>query len=107
MGAGPVQGGGMNLQNMMSVGASASASITNGVPQTATSTTVNGQTQNTVNGQAHEVQATAETPLLYVLRNELGLNAAKYGCGFARGGACADRLPRGRDQRTASTGTLA
>jgi aerobic-type carbon monoxide dehydrogenase small subunit (CoxS/CutS family) len=45
--------------------------------------------QITVNGQRHDVEASLETPLLYVLRNELGLNAAKYGCGFARCGACA------------------
>lgn len=42
----------------------------------------------TVNGQAHKVQATPETPVLYVLRNELGLNAAKFGCGLAQCGAC-------------------
>lgn len=43
----------------------------------------------TVNGREHEVAATRETPLLYVLRNELGLVAAKYGCGLGRCGACA------------------
>lgn len=48
--------------------------------------------QITVNGRPHEVVATPETPLLYVLRNELGLNAAKYGCGFARCGVCAVHL---------------
>jgi nicotinate dehydrogenase subunit A len=42
-----------------------------------------------VNGREHEVAATPETPLLFVLRNELGLVAAKYGCGFGRCGACA------------------
>jgi nicotinate dehydrogenase subunit A len=42
----------------------------------------------TVNGQPHTVEATAETPLLYVLRNELRLNAAKFGCGLAQCGAC-------------------
>ncbi len=42
-----------------------------------------------VNGREHEVTATPETPLLYVLRNELGLVAAKYGCGLGRCGACA------------------
>lgn len=41
-----------------------------------------------VNGVRHEVEATPETPLLYVLRNELGLNAAKFGCGLSRCGAC-------------------
>ncbi len=41
-----------------------------------------------INGQPHEVQATPDTPLLYVLRNELGLHAAKFGCGLAQCGAC-------------------
>lgn len=41
-----------------------------------------------VNGQSHQVQASPETPLLYVLRNDLGLNAAKFGCGLAQCGAC-------------------
>jgi nicotinate dehydrogenase subunit A len=42
----------------------------------------------TVNGTRHTVAASPETPLLYVLRNELGLNAAKFGCGLSRCGAC-------------------
>jgi nicotinate dehydrogenase subunit A len=42
----------------------------------------------TVNGARHAVAASPETPLLYVLRNELGLNAAKFGCGLSRCGAC-------------------
>lgn len=41
-----------------------------------------------VNGQPHQVEATPDTPLLYVLRNELELNAAKFGCGLAQCGAC-------------------
>jgi len=45
-------------------------------------------TSITVNGRAHSVEAAADTPLLYVLRNELELNGAKYGCGFAQCGAC-------------------
>jgi aerobic-type carbon monoxide dehydrogenase small subunit (CoxS/CutS family) len=46
----------------------------------------------TVNGQPHEVTASPDTPLLYVLRNDLGLNAAKYGCGLGRCGACTVHL---------------
>jgi nicotinate dehydrogenase subunit A len=42
----------------------------------------------TVNGKSEQISATPDTPLLYVLRNELGLNAAKYGCGLAQCGAC-------------------
>jgi len=41
-----------------------------------------------VNGTTRTVAAAADTPLLYVLRNDLELNAAKYGCGFAQCGAC-------------------
>lgn len=47
-----------------------------------------GGLEITVNGRPHRVQATPETPLLYVLRNELNLNAAKFGCGLAQCGAC-------------------
>jgi aerobic-type carbon monoxide dehydrogenase small subunit (CoxS/CutS family) len=42
----------------------------------------------TVNGQQHEVDAEADTPLLYVLRDDLGLNGAKFGCGLGQCGAC-------------------
>lgn len=42
----------------------------------------------TVNGIQHEVAASPETPLLYVLRDELGLNAPLYGCGQEQCGAC-------------------
>jgi nicotinate dehydrogenase subunit A len=41
-----------------------------------------------VNGSAHEVDAAPDTPLLYVLRNDLGLNGAKYGCGLGECGTC-------------------
>jgi aerobic-type carbon monoxide dehydrogenase small subunit (CoxS/CutS family) len=41
-----------------------------------------------VNGQAHEIDAEPDTPLLYVLRDELGMNGAKYGCGLGQCGAC-------------------
>jgi nicotinate dehydrogenase subunit A len=41
-----------------------------------------------VNGKPHTVQATPDTPLLYVLRNEVQLNGPKYGCGLAQCGAC-------------------
>lgn len=42
----------------------------------------------TVNGRQHEVQAEAETPLLYVLRNDLKLKGVRFGCGAAQCGAC-------------------
>jgi nicotinate dehydrogenase subunit A len=42
----------------------------------------------TVNGKSHAVAADPDTPLLYVLRNELALNGAKFGCGMGQCGAC-------------------
>src|ERR1700733_11157881 len=42
----------------------------------------------TVNSTVHSVTADLDTPLLYVLRNDLGLNAAKFGCGLGQCGAC-------------------
>jgi nicotinate dehydrogenase subunit A len=41
-----------------------------------------------VNGQSREVQADAETPLLYALRNDLGLIGTRYGCGLGVCGTC-------------------
>jgi nicotinate dehydrogenase subunit A len=42
----------------------------------------------TVNGQAHVLAVARDAPLLNVLRNDLGLNGPKYGCGFGECGAC-------------------
>ena len=41
-----------------------------------------------VNGTVHEFEAEAETPLLWVLREQLGFTGTKYGCGIAQCGAC-------------------
>jgi nicotinate dehydrogenase subunit A len=41
-----------------------------------------------VNGQDHQIDTEPDTPLLYVLRDDLKLNAAKYGCGLGQCGAC-------------------
>ena len=41
-----------------------------------------------VNGEVHSVLAEPDTPLLYVLRNDLSLNAAKFGCGLGQCGTC-------------------
>ncbi len=41
-----------------------------------------------VNGKAREVRADAETPLLYALRNDLGLVGTRYGCGLGQCGSC-------------------
>ena len=42
----------------------------------------------TVNGIPHDVDVEPETPLLWVLREQLGLTGTKYGCGVAQCGAC-------------------
>ncbi len=41
-----------------------------------------------VNGQSRQVDAEPDTPLLYVLRNDLALNGAKFGCGLGQCGSC-------------------
>ena len=41
-----------------------------------------------VNGASHTVAAEPETPLLYVLRNDLGLKGARFGCGLGQCGTC-------------------
>ena len=42
-----------------------------------------------VNGCTHRLDVTADTPLLFILRNDLALNGPKYGCGLGECGACA------------------
>ena len=41
-----------------------------------------------INGKAHDVQVEADTPLLWVIREQIGLTGTKYGCGVAQCGAC-------------------
>ena len=41
-----------------------------------------------VNGLYHEIDADPDTPLLYVLRDDIKLNAAKFGCGLGQCGSC-------------------
>ena len=42
----------------------------------------------TINGQSHNVDVPPDTPLLWVIRENVGLTGAKYGCGIAQCGAC-------------------
>jgi isoquinoline 1-oxidoreductase subunit alpha len=42
----------------------------------------------TINGKVHDVEVADDTPLLWVLRDTLGLTGTKYGCGMALCGAC-------------------
>ena len=46
----------------------------------------------TVNGETHEVQVPPDMPLLWVLRDVIGLTGTKYGCGIAQCGACTVHL---------------
>ena len=41
-----------------------------------------------INGRATEIDAAGDTPLLYVLRDHLAMNGAKFGCGLGQCGAC-------------------
>jgi nicotinate dehydrogenase subunit A len=59
-------------------------------------------TRITVNGEFRLVDAGPDTPLLYVLRNDLGLNGPKFGCGLGQCGACA-AIVAGNLVRTCST----
>jgi isoquinoline 1-oxidoreductase alpha subunit len=45
-------------------------------------------TRLTINGKSQEVEVDPDTPLLWVLRDTLGLTGTKYGCGIAQCGAC-------------------
>jgi len=55
-----------------------------------------------VNGQSHTVNVPADMPLLWVLRDTLGLTGTKYGCGIAQCGACTALLD-GAATRTCMT----
>jgi aerobic-type carbon monoxide dehydrogenase small subunit (CoxS/CutS family) len=56
----------------------------------------------TVNGVRRDVQSSADTPLLYVLRNELELSGPQFGCGLAQCGACSVLLD-GKEIRSCIT----
>jgi len=45
-----------------------------------------------INGQTHQVDVEPDTPLLWVLRDTIGLTGTKYGCGIAQCGACTVHL---------------
>lgn len=55
-----------------------------------------------VNGSDHEIQSDGETPLLWVLRDELGLKGTKFGCGIGQCGACTVHID-GRAMRSCTT----
>src|SRR3984893_13186315 len=41
-----------------------------------------------INGKVHDIEAESDTPLLWVIREQVGLTGTKYGCGVAQCGAC-------------------
>jgi aerobic-type carbon monoxide dehydrogenase small subunit (CoxS/CutS family) len=55
-----------------------------------------------VNGRAQRVEADEDTPLLYVLQNELALKGPRFGCGMAQCGSCSI-LVNGREMRSCVT----
>ncbi len=55
-----------------------------------------------VNGKAYEIEVDPSTPILWVLRDHLGLNGTKFGCGIAQCGACTVHL-NGNGIRSCST----
>ena len=57
--------------------------------------------QLTINGNNHEVDVDPETPLLWVLRDEVGLTGTKFGCGIAMCGACTVHV-NGQPRRSCS-----
>src|SRR5215469_1921052 len=59
-----------------------------------------------VNGVRREIQSPADTPLLYVLRNELELTGPQFGCGLAQCGACSV-LVDGKEIRSCTTAVSA
>ena len=54
-----------------------------------------------INGRIHDVQVEADTPLLWVIREQVGLTGTKYGCGVAQCGACSVHI-NGEVQRSCS-----
>ncbi len=56
----------------------------------------------TVNGKKHIVEADGDTPLLWVIRDEIGLTGTKFGCGIAQCGACTVHID-GNPQRSCVT----
>ena len=60
-----------------------------------------------VNGVTHLVSAAADTPLLYLLRNDLALNGPKFGCGLGECGACTVLLDGMPTRSCVTTATVA
>jgi len=59
-------------------------------------------TKLNINGKIHDVEVEPETPLLWVIREQIGLTGTKYGCGIAQCGACSVHID-GAVARSCST----
>ena len=59
-----------------------------------------------VNGRAYQVDVDPRTPLLWVLRDAVGLTGTKYGCGIAQCGACTVHIDGARDALLLRAGKL-
>ncbi|MCP9318217.1 transposase [Acetobacter persici] len=53
----------------------------------------------TINGVVHQVDVELDTPLLWVLRDDLGMTGTKYGCGLAQSGVCPVPASSGKTNR--------
>ena len=51
-------------------------------------------TRLTINGKTHDVDVDPNTPLLWAIREQVGLTGTKYGCGVAQCGACTSMAPQ-------------
>ena len=71
------------------VGGVTTAVLAAGVAVSAVELARSRQATLRVNGMDHEITSAPDTPLLYVLRDELGLHGPKFGCGLGQCGACA------------------
>jgi isoquinoline 1-oxidoreductase alpha subunit len=60
-----------------------------------------GMAKLNINGKVHDVNVEADTPLLWVIREQVGLTGTKYGCGVAQCGACSVHI-NGQVQRSCS-----
>lgn len=97
VGAGQAAGsGGGGGSNKGKIAAGAGAVVVVGAAAAVAGLAKSGAFENglhiTVNGQDHQVQAHPDTPLLYVLRNELELKGLRFGCGLSECGACTVQL---------------
>lgn len=89
--AGAIPGGRRRRRSVIAGGVAAGVVVVGGAALLAERGGVvhGGSLAITVNGKSHQVASTPDTPLLYVLRDEMGLRGPKFGCGLEQCGACA------------------